>query len=88
MNDAVDRLNSSEAVKSQKDAEEFSATQEYKGKLELEKVRADTKLSKEEKEAHAAKTKLPANTPGESWTANMPEHHLDGYAQVKSKNAK
>jgi len=42
-------------------------------------------MAKEEKDAKDAKTKLPSNTPGETWVANMPEHHLDGYAQVKSK---
>jgi len=85
MTNAVDILNSAEKVKVDKDSEEFSARSEYKGKLELEKTRADTQLAREEKEAHAAKTKLPANTPGETWVANMPEHHLEGYAQVNKK---
>ena len=69
--------------------EEFQATTEYKSKLEVEKVKADTNIKAEAKEAHAAKTKLPSNTPAETWTANMPEHHLDGYAQQKkSKKSK
>ena len=44
MNDAVQRLDTAEKIKTNKDQEEFQATTEYKSKLELEKVRADTAI--------------------------------------------
>jgi len=53
--------------------------------LEVEKVKAQSKLDLEKKERKEGPTKLPASTPAENWTANMPSHHLEGYSQTEAQ---
>jgi len=62
---------------------------------ELKKDEAEIAVKKEVKEAKrkAQKPKpedlqKPWGTPSEVWTANMPEHHLEGYAQKGRKDVK
>jgi len=67
-------------------------------KTATKEVKSDEKEIEVKKEVHAAKVAAdkpsPADinvkwgTPAEAWTANMPEHHLEGYAQKKRKDIK
>lgn len=62
---------------------------------EVKKSEAETVVKKEikkkvveqQKPSPAELTK-PWGTPSEVWTANMPEHHLEGYAQTGRKGVK
>ncbi len=86
--DAYESISSHQAKKA---AETESATQEHKASVEkVEKeIKADNEKEKAAKaaaEAEKEKTKNPRSMTANEWTANMPEHHLQGYAQQKAES--
>lgn len=65
-----------------------SAEEVKKGEAEIE-VAKETKAKKVKAEKVApADLVKPWGTTGEVWTANMPEHNLEGYAQKGRKDVK
>jgi hypothetical protein len=65
-----------------------SAVEVKKGEAEIE-VKKETKAKKiAEQKPKAADLEQPWGTPSEVWTANMPGHHLEGYAQKDRKDIK
>lgn len=66
-----------------------NATKELKtGEKEIE-VKKEVKAKKvAEQKPKAADLDKPWGTPAEVWTANMPDHHLEGYAQKQRKDIK
>merc|ERR1712147_240995 len=58
---------------------------------EVKKGEAEIEVTKEVKKAKAqapkpAELEQPWGSPSEVWTANMPAHHLEGYAQQEKKS--
>ena len=65
-----------------------SAEEVKKGEAEIE-VAKETKAKKVKAQKPAAADLVkPWGTTGEVWTANMPEHNLEGYAQKGRKDVK
>lgn len=79
--EAIKKVNDAEKNEDQKNGEAAQSETTLKSKMEVEKVKADTEIKKEKKEEKAKASKLDPSTPAEVWTANMPEHHLEGYVQ-------
>ena len=79
-----DKTAEADTAKINKDA----AVEIKKGEAEIE-VKKETKAKKiAEQKPKAADLEQPWGSPSEVWTANMPAHHLEGYAQKDRKDVK
>lgn len=89
-----------DAATAKKDAD-LKAAEAHAAKLQKDStitVKSDEAKIVVDKEAKAKKVaeekpkaedlKQPWGTEGEVWTANMPSHHLEGYAQTSRKDVK
>jgi len=79
-------LEKKEAVADTTKLNKESAEEVKKGEAEIEVAKEVKKAKAKAQAPKPAELEQPWGSPSEVWTANMPSHHLEGYAQQEKKD--